>query len=131
VTECPAPGALEVALPRTAPLPTQGNRLIRGLLIPAIAVALLLGSVPVGAALGYWQTTGQVISTLDGATTEDIKGSSTLRQVSAAFDIPLDDLYALLGLPGDIAPDTKLKDLESYNEVSTVRTLIGTWVAEH
>lgn len=104
---------------------------IRRLLVPLIAIALLLGSVPVGQALGVWQTTGKALTTLPAATTEDIKGSSTLSQVSATFGIPREELYTLLGLPADISPETKLKELESYNEVSAVRTKIAEYKANH
>jgi hypothetical protein len=103
----------------------------RRLVIPLVAIVLLLGSVPVGQAFGWWQTTGQVLTTLPSATVEDIKGSSTLSQVSATFGIPQDELYKLLGLPADISPETKLKDLESYNEVTAVREKVAAYLADH
>jgi hypothetical protein len=62
---------------------------------------------------------------LDGATPADIRGSSTLAQVSDAFGIPMAELLPLLGLPEDTAPATPLKELEAYNEVSAVRDLVA------
>jgi hypothetical protein len=104
---------------------------IKRLIIPLIAIVFLLGSVSVGQAFGWWQTTGQVLTTLPSATTEDIKGSSSLSQVSTAFGIPQDELYTLLGLPADISPETKLKELESYNEVTVVREKVAEYKASH
>jgi len=112
---------------------------IRRLIVPLIAIALLVGSVPVGKALGVWQLTGTTLgATPDGGSgaspvvaVEDIRGSSTLGQVSAAFDIPQEELYKLLGLPADIPPETRLKELESYNEVSVVRTKVAEYKASH
>ena len=100
---------------------------IKRLIIPLIAIVALLGSVPVAQAFGWWQTTGKSLTTLAGATVDDIKGSSTLGDVATAFDIPQAELYALLGLPADVPLDSKLKDLESYNEVTTVREKISTY----
>ena len=100
---------------------------IKRLIIPLIAIVALLGSVPVAQAFGWWQTTGKSLTTLTGATVDDIKGSSTLGEVATAFDIPQVELYALLGLPADVPLDSKLKDLESYNEVTTVREKISTY----
>ena len=104
---------------------------IKRLIIPLIAIVALLGSVPVAQAFGWWQTTGKVLTTLPGATVDDIKGSSTLGDVSTTFGIPQAELYTLLGLPADISLETKLKDLESYNEVSVVREKIAAYKASH
>jgi hypothetical protein len=104
---------------------------IKRLIIPLIAIVFLLGSVPVGKAFGWWQTTGKALTTLPSATTEDIKGSSTLSQVSTTFGIPQKELYALLGLPADVSPETQLKELESYNEVTVVREKIAEYKASH
>jgi hypothetical protein len=104
---------------------------IKRLIIPLIAIVALLGSVPVAQVFGSWQTTGKVLTTLPGATVEDIKGSSTLGDVSTAFGIPKAELYTLLGLPADIPLESKLKDLESYNAVTVVREKIAAYKANH
>lgn len=94
-------------------------------IVPVIALLFLFGSVGVGKAAGWWQTQGADLRTLDGATPADIRGSSTLAQVSDAFGIPMAELLPLLGLPEDTAPATPLKELEAYNEVSAVRDLVA------
>ncbi len=104
---------------------------IQRLIIPLIAIVALLGSVPVAQSFGWWQTTGKVLTTLPSATTEDIKGSSSLSQVSTTFGIPQAELYALLGLPADISPEAKLKDLEQYNDITAVRAKIAAYKASH
>jgi hypothetical protein len=98
------------------------------LLIPLIAVVALLGSVVVGQATGWWQTSGRVPVNLANATVDDIRGSSTLSQVSDMFAIPQAELYTLLGLPADVSKDTKLKDLEAYIEVSVVRERVTAYL---
>lgn len=94
-------------------------------IVPLIVIACLFGSVLVGRATGTWQTSGARLTDLSGAKVEDIKGSSTLGDVSAAFGIPLPELRTLLGIPSDTPPETKMKDLEQYNEVDVVRNKVG------
>ncbi len=53
------------------------------------------------------------------------------QDVATAFDIPQAELYALLGLPADVPLDSKLKDLESYNEVTVVREKVAAYQASH
>jgi len=97
-------------------------------LVPLIAIVFLLGSVWVARAMGWWQTTGTNITTLDDASPDDIRGSSTLGDVSQTFGIPLAELRSLLGLPGDVAAETQLKELEAYNEVSVVRAKVAEYL---
>lgn len=94
-------------------------------IVPLIVIVCLFGSVLVGRATGTWQTRGTRLTDLSGAKVEDIKGSSTLGDVSSAFGIPLPELHTLLGIPSDTSPDTKMKDLERYNEVDVVRNKVG------
>ena len=101
---------------------------LKRLLIPLIAVVALLGSVVVGNVFGWWQVSGTPLKQEIGTSTADIKGSSTLEQVSTAFSIPQADLYRILGLPDDVAFSSQLKSLESYIEVSVVRTKVAEYL---
>ncbi|MCE5258187.1 MAG: hypothetical protein LLG44_03895 [Chloroflexi bacterium] len=102
---------------------------LKRLLIPLIAIVCLLGSVGVGVATGWWQVTAQPLLTSPSLNVEDIKGSSTLQEISNAFNIPLVELFTLLGLPEDTSPTTQLKELEAVIEVSEVRTRIGAYIS--
>ncbi|MBN1399303.1 MAG: hypothetical protein JXA74_00605 [Anaerolineae bacterium] len=96
-------------------------------IVPLVTLALLFGSVGLAKALGWWQTTGAKLSTVGDVTPDDIRGSSSLADLSVAFDIPTSEIFSILGIPDTFPPETQLKDLETYNEVGTVRGLI----AEH
>lgn len=105
-------------------------------IVPAAAIVVLLGSVAVAQAFGWWQTSGASIAALADATPDDIKGSSALGDISEAFGIPMTDLTRVLGIPADTPPETKLKDLEGVIEVSEARGLIAAhlgvpWEDEH
>jgi len=94
-------------------------------IVPAAVIIILLGSVVVAQAFGWWQTSGANIATLTNATPDDIKGSSALGDVSKAFGIPMDELPQVLGVPADTRPQSKMKDLEAYVEVSEARGLVA------
>ncbi len=99
-------------------------------LVPVIVLVTLFGSVYVGKALGWWQTSGQTLTSVKDVTTADIKGSSTLGDVSTAFGIPLDELRGVLGLPADIPATTQMKELEAYIEVSVARDKIAAYLGQ-
>jgi hypothetical protein len=64
----------------------------------------------------------------------DIKGRMTLQEVSEQCAIPLDVLYAELGLPDGLSPNTVLRDVGSQVagfEVSAVRDIVATYQAAH
>ena len=85
-------------------------------LLPVLAVVLLLGTVWVAKAAGLWATGGRDQIMLDDSGRPDpqgIKGWMTLRQVSETYGVPLEDLYALIGVPAGVSPDTALKELEA------------------
>lgn len=94
-------------------------------LVPVIAIVILLGSVPLAKVNGWWQTSGVKLITVEDVSPDDIRGSSTLGDVSAAFGIPMDELVSILNLPEAYPEDTKLKDLEGIVEVGVARGLIA------
>jgi hypothetical protein len=97
-------------------------------LVPVVALVTLLGSALLAQVFGWWQTSGTRITTLQNATMDDIKGSSTLGEVSTAFKIPLPELIKVLGVPANTLPEAKMKDLEAYNEVSVARGKIAAYL---
>ncbi|MHB9032712.1 MAG: hypothetical protein ACYC6L_06660 [Anaerolineae bacterium] len=98
------------------------------LLIPLVVIVCLFGSVGVGLVFGWWQVSAQPLTISSSPDVANIKGSSTLQEVSAAYGIPQDALYQLLGLPADTPFTTQLKELESVIEVSEVRTRIQAYL---
>lgn len=94
-------------------------------IVPILVLSILFGSVGIAKVFGWWQTTGRSIATLSDASPEDIRGSSTLTDLSGAFGIPMAELYTLLNVPTTFPPETQLKELEEFNEVSAVRALVA------
>ncbi len=98
--------------------------------MPALAITLLFGTVFGAQAAGVWSTSGRDTSTLEAMTPADVKGWMTLQQISAGIPIPLDELYALVEIPGDIPAETALKDLEGVVpdfEVTALRERLTAW----
>lgn len=97
-------------------------------LIPTLALALLLGTVGIAQATGWWLVSGREMVNLEQLTGgADVKGWMTLEQVAGGIGMETAALIAKLGLPADIPPATALKDLEGVTagfEVTTVRAVV-------
>jgi hypothetical protein len=114
---------------------------VNKLLMPALVIVALLGSVWVAKAVDLWQTSGrgQVLLDADGQPDPaGIKGWMTLADVSETYGVPLDAVYVLIGADAGLPPETAMKDLEKLvpgMEVWAVREgvaayLAGTWAPE-
>jgi hypothetical protein len=104
--------------------------------IPTGAYALLIvgvfvGTIGIAAAGGHWQTTGRTTGSgqeveLDGSSPAAIKGWMAIGDVADAWNVPLAELLAGVGLPDDTDAGTPLKELESETfSVNTVREWLG------
>ena len=81
---------------------------------------------------GNWSTSGRATVDMASMKPEDIKGWMTWQEVSDGFGIPLDELYALSGVPKDIPPTTAMKDMEGLLEgfeTTTVRDVVTAFLA--
>jgi hypothetical protein len=96
--------------------------------LPVLALLLLLGTVGVAQASGWWLVSGREMVNLEQlAGGSDVKGWMTLQQVADGSGMTVESLYTRLGLPADIPPQTALKELEGVVEgfeTSTVRTVV-------
>jgi hypothetical protein len=94
-------------------------------LLPLFTLLALFGSYAFARAAGVWSVSGKdSIDVTHMSSGAEIRGWMTLEQISAGFDIPIAELYPLLGIPADIPPATALKDMEGLLpdfEVSVVR----------
>ncbi|MBP8292090.1 MAG: hypothetical protein KAX65_04915 [Caldilineaceae bacterium] len=97
-------------------------------LVPTLALILMMGTVGVAQANGWWIVSGKEMVNVEALTGgADVKGWMTLQQVADGVDIDTATLYAQLGLATDIPPETALKDLEKIVEgfeVSVVRDVV-------
>lgn len=94
-------------------------------IVPVVAIVVMLGSVAGAQIGGWWQTSGTELVTIEDVSPEDIRGSSTLGDLAVAFDIPMGELFSILGIEGSYSKDTKLKDLTDIVEVGVARGLIA------
>ncbi len=102
------------------------NPLVYGLLVLGIFLGVIVGF----RSAGVWSTSGKVTGDgqavmPDSSDVNSIKGWMSLEQISATYGVPLDELLRHFDLPGDTAPSTALKDLES--ETFDV-TLLREWL---
>lgn len=97
-------------------------------LVPTLALILMLGTVGIAQANGWWIVSGKEMVNVEQLTGGgDVKGWMTLQQVADGVDMDTATLYAQLGLSADIPPETALKDLEKIVEgfeVSVVRDVV-------
>ncbi len=97
-------------------------------LVPSLALILMMGTVGIAQANGWWIVSGKEMVNVEQLTGgADVKGWMTLQQVADGVDIDTATLYAQLGLSAGIPPETALKDLEKIVEgfeVSVVRDVV-------
>ena len=102
--------------------------------VPVLAVALLLGTVGVAQATGWWIVSGKsMVDAQNMKSSADIKGWMSFQQVADGFGMGTAALYAELGLPADLPPETALKEMEAIIpgfEVSTVREAIDAFLGD-
>jgi len=104
-------------------------------LVPILLIAVLLGAVGIAQLAGAWTTSGRDVVLTDATGNPDpagIKGWMTLEMVAETYGIPLEELYARLGLPADLDPQTELKSLEAIVpafEMDQVRTVVADYLA--
>jgi hypothetical protein len=103
-------------------------------LIPVLVAIALLGSVGVAQATGAWEGSGkQEISSGGLVGSDEVRGWMTLQQIADGFGLGIEELYALLGLPTDLPPESALKELEGLIpdfETSSVRELLAVYLGE-
>ena len=101
-------------------------------LLPLFGVVPMVAIVLIAQLTGNWSTSGRATVDLANMKPEDIKGWMTWQEVSDGFGIPLDELYALTGVPKDIPPTTAMKDMEGLLdgfETTTVREVVAAYLA--
>ena len=101
-------------------------------LLPLFGVVPMVAIVLIAQLTGTWSTSGRATVDLASMKPEDIKGWMTWQEVSDGFGIPLDELYALTGVPNDIPPTTAMKDMEGLLdgfETPTVREIVTAYLA--
>ncbi len=101
-------------------------------LLPLFGVVPMVTIVLLAQLTGNWITSGRVTVDMANMKPEDIKGWMTWQEVSDGFGIPLDELYALTGVPNDIPPTTAMKDMEGLLdgfETTAVREVVAAYLA--
>lgn len=97
-------------------------------LLPILALVLLLGTVGIAQAAGWWMVSGREMVDLTQLTSGDeVKGWMTLQQVADGTGMETAVLLTKVGLPADLPPETVLKDIEGIVEgfeITAVRIVV-------
>lgn len=86
----------------------------------AMLVAGLVGLVFVSKAAGKWRTKPELASFTNVAGRLDagqIRGWMTLNDISSGYQVPLNELYAGLGLPARVSPNTRINRIKAEHKV--------------
>ncbi len=89
------------------------NPFVYGMLVLAVFMGMIVGAQ----AFGFWSTSGKLDASgqaLQPSTADvnTIKGWMTLGQVSATYNVPLEEILSTFDLPAETPASTALKDLE-------------------
>ncbi len=112
---CSVEGALDHKLPYRNGIPIN-SRIATGFLV----VLLFAAPIIIAYQTGLLKTSNKVAVKAGTLKAEDIKGSFTIQEVADGFLIPVSVLFEYLELPEEISNETKLKDIEDFDENSTV-----------
>jgi hypothetical protein len=108
---------------------------------PVIALVVFLGIVQLSTLTPYWNTASRTIggaavgevSAEGGSTplvdTADIKGSWTLGDAAATFQVPAAEIRERYQIPAEVPETTALKDLTKYNSAFET-SLLREWLKE-
>jgi polyferredoxin len=105
---CPSEGALSLAV--GTPVSGQRGKLINSLAFGIAALAIFMGSIQVAQFTGFWSVSRKIPT---GITVDEIRGSMMLKDISAAYKVPVEEILDAFGLPRDTPPTTRVKDLRS------------------
>lgn len=91
---------------------------ISPILYGALVLVIFLGAIFGFRLAGIWSVSGKVTSSGEAVQplsddTDTIKGWMTLEQITAVYDVSLEDLLTQFNLPEDTPASTAIKDLES------------------
>ena len=83
-----------------------------------LALAIFMGTIVTAQATGNWSISGKVTSTGEkvsatGTNPDEIKGWMTLGEISAAYNVPVEDLVKEFGLSAETDGKKQVKELES------------------
>jgi len=118
LTACRREGALTFSLP-IRPF----FRLRNGLVTATLLIVLFATPILIAHAGGLYQTSNKAVVQRGKLAMDELKGSMTLSDLAAGFDVEMDTVFALLGIPSNTPESTKIFDLEEINESITMHTV--------
>lgn len=99
-----------------------------------LGLVLLLGTIQVSQAAGAWTTSGKVTAAGEmivatGANPDEIKGWMTISEVTEAYGVSVEELYAKFDIPATVPTTAQVKEIEKEAPDFSVDDL-RTWLKE-
>ncbi|ADG81039.1 4Fe-4S binding protein [Thermincola potens] len=107
VNVCPQNGAIAIK---------QGKKEIPALAVIGLVMGIFFGGILVAQATGFYKTLPAPVTEGSIVNVEEIRGSMTLADVAKGTGLSQDVLYKKLGIPENVPPETRLKDVSQYVE---------------
>jgi len=118
LTACRREGALTFSLP-VKPMLKLRDGLVTALLI----VVLFATPILIAHAGGWYNTSNKAVIERGTLVMNELKGSMTLRDLATGFDMEMETVFTLLGIPPQVPDSTKIYDLEEIDESITMHTV--------
>jgi ferredoxin len=118
LTACRRKGAVTFSLPIRPIL-----KLRDGLLTAILIIVLFATPILIAHAGGLYNTSNKPVVERGELVMNELKGSMTLRDLATGFDMEIETVFTLLGIPSHIPDSTKIYDLEEIDESITLHTV--------
>ena len=97
---------------------------LRDSLVTALLIMVLFATpILIAQAGGWYNTTNKAVVERGELVMNELKGSMTLRDLATGFDMEMETVFTLLGIPPHIPDSTKIYDLEEIDESITMHTV--------
>ncbi len=118
ISSCPREGALTYSIGRKPLIISKKNPIPVILLLTLFAAPIIFAQER-----GLFKTSNKPVIAHGKITPEEIKGSMTLKELAKSFNIDINTINKVLGIPPDIPDSTRIFDLEDIDELMTVKNV--------
>jgi NAD-dependent dihydropyrimidine dehydrogenase PreA subunit len=118
LTACRREGVITFSLPTKLMISLRNGLVTASLLMVLFATPILIAH-----AGGWYKTSNKAVVERGTLVMNELKGSMTLRDLATGFEMEMETVFSILGIPPQVPDSTKIYDLEEIDESITMHTV--------